>query len=337
MRNSIFAILGLAILGGFLPGCERSQEKAPPDKVTVQLKWFHQAQFAGFYLAKEKGYYARENLDVTFLEGGKGVDGIDRVISGRADFAVVSPEDVLMKTSQGVPVEAIAVIYQRSAVVFITKKESGIERPFDFAEKTVAVGGAPGSIRDFQIQFNALIKKLKIDDTAITIVPHEPSHKGFIKGDADVTAVYITGGFITLKKEGHNLIVIWPGDYGIHFYSDTLVAGKALIEKNPQLVARFLRATLKGWREAVGDADAAVGATMKYARVQDEALQKAMMEAQLPLVHTGEHPIGWMREEQWREMRETLQEQGVISASPSNGTETYTMRFLETVYGGQKE
>ncbi len=336
MKKLGLVLMILMMVISIFVSCTKSEEKPPPDEVTVQLKWFHQAQFAGFYLAKEKGYYEEENLTINFLEGGKGVDAMDTLVSGRADFAVVSPEDVLIERSRGVPVEAIATIYQRSAVVFISKADSGIERPFDFAGKTVAVGGGPGSIRDFQIQFNALIKKLKIDSTAIKEVPYDPEYEAFLKGDADVTPAYITGGFIKLKNEGHPLNIIWPGDYGLNFYSDTLVATKKTIEKKPELVVRFLRATLKGWREAVGDTEAAVAATMKYAQNKDEALQKAMMEAQLPLVNTGEDPVGWMQEKYWQSMIQILREQNIISAPFPGADKVYTMEFLKTVYGDRK-
>lgn len=94
-----------------------------------------------------------------------------------------------------------------------------------------------------------------------------------------------------------------------------------------------MRATLKGWREAVGDIEAAVAATLKYARIKDESLQKAMMEAQLPLVHTGEDLIGWMTQKQWQEMIQILSEQDIISEPLPDVSKVYTMRFLETVYG----
>jgi NitT/TauT family transport system substrate-binding protein len=337
MKKTVIMLCLVALLGCCLSACEKSNEKAPLDKVTLQLKWFHQAQFAGFYVAKEKGYYQDENLDVTFLEGGKGVDGINTLVSGRADFAVVSPEDVIIKKSQGAPIEALAAIYQRSAVVFMTRADSGIIRPFDFDGKVVAVGGKAGAIRDFQLQFNALMKKLKIDGTSIKITPYDPDYTDFKKGTVDVTPAYITGGFIKMKKEGYPLNVIWPGDYGIHCYSDTLATRKTLIDKNPELIVRFLRATLKGWRKTVGDTETAVSATMKYARVKNKALQTAMMEAQLPLVHTGEHPIGWMQKNYWQEMIKLLHEQGVIPKSFSFDEEVFTVQFLNRIYKGAKQ
>jgi NitT/TauT family transport system substrate-binding protein len=327
--------LMISIVGAcLLTGCDKPAPRPTPDKITVQLKWFHQAQFAGFYLAQENGFYADENLEINFLEGGKNVDTIKAIVSGRADFAVAAPEDILIKQSRKAPIKAIAAVYRRSAVVFLAKADSGIERPFDFVGKTVAIEGLTIGIRDFRIQFDALERKLKLDQTHIKRVAFDPGHKTFQNGAVDITPSFITGGLISMKHAGYKLNVIWPGDYGIHFYSDTLVASERIIANKPEVVIRFLRATLKGWHEAMGDTEAAVAATLKYARIKDASLQKAMMEAQLPLVHTGEDHIGWMKKKQWREMIQILGEQNIISEPLPDVSKVYTMRFLEIVYGG---
>ncbi len=96
--RKIARIMAEIVLSGLLIfGCGRSQPPKAPDEVKLQLKWLHQAQFAGFYMAQEKGYYAKENIKVTFLEGGQDVDIAGSVISGKADFGVVSPEEILIR------------------------------------------------------------------------------------------------------------------------------------------------------------------------------------------------------------------------------------------------
>ena len=149
----------------------------------------------------------------------------------------------------------------------------------------------------------------------------------------DVTAAFSTGGLIRLRQEGLKLNLIWPSDYGIHFYSDTLVATDETIKEKPDLVTRFLRATLKGWQDAIGNSEEAVATTMKYARVKDPQFQTAMMEGLLPLVHTGEDQIGWMKPAVWQGMYDVLLEQKILNA-PFEVNQAYTMRFLEEIYGG---
>jgi NitT/TauT family transport system substrate-binding protein len=334
VRPITYRLAGLVWLLIVVAACTPTENKKPPDEVTVQLKWLHQAQFAGFYLAQEKGYYAEEDLKVNFLEGGQGIDLAEPVISGRAAFGAITPEDVIIKRSQGAPLTAIAAIYRRSAVVFVSMADSGIIRPADFPGKTVAAAGTGGAVRDFEFQFFAMMKKLGLDLSRVKLVPYDPEYVAFYKGEVDVTAAFVTGGVIKMRQQGYRLNLIWPGDYGVHFYSDTLVTNESMIRQKPELVTRFLRATLKGWREAVGNPEAAVAITMKYARVPDREFQTAMMESLLPLVHTGENQVGWMTPEAWQEMHRILLEQGLLPG-PLDLNSVYTMRFLETVYGGK--
>jgi NitT/TauT family transport system substrate-binding protein len=332
MRNTPLS-LWLMVLMIAVAGCGPQQEKRVLDEVTVQLKWVHQAQFAGLYMALEKGYYARENLKVHFLEGGQGIDNVEVLTSGRAQFAVTTPEDVLISRGRGVPLKAIAAIYRRSAVVFLALSDSHITRPQDFLGKTVASGSEGGAVRDFEFQLYALVKKLGLDISKIRVVPYDAKYTAFIDGDVDVTAAFSTGGLIFLREKGLKLNLIWPGDYGIHFYSDTLVTTDQTIKEKSDLVERFTKATLQGWRDAIGNFDEAVGVTLKYARVKDPRFQTAMMQSLQPLVHTGEDHIGWMKPTVWQGMYDVLMEQGILNAS-FDATEAYTMRFLEEIYGG---
>ena len=314
--------------------CEPQQAKRIPDEITLQLKWVHQAQFAGFYMAQEKGYYAKENIKVTFLEGGQGIDSAESVISGKADFGVVAPEDILIKGSHGAPLTAIAAIYRRSAVVYLTMADSGIVRPADFLGKKVAAAGTAGAIRDFEFQFYALIKKLGLDSKKLKIVTYDPDYVAFYKGEVDVTAAFATGGLIKMRQKGLKLNLIWPSDYGIHFYSYTLATTDRMISEKPDLVTRFLRATLKGWQDAIEDYRQGVAVTLKYSQIKDQELQTAMMEAMLPLVHTGEDQIGWMKPEVWQGMYQILLEQKLL-ARPFDVSQAYTLRFLKEIYGGK--
>lgn len=317
----------------FLPACEKKEERKPLEPVTLQLKWEHQAQFAGFYVAREKGFYTEEGLDITFLPGGKDVDIAASVISGKAQFSVMAPEDILLKRLQGEKLTAIAVIYRRSAVVYVSLADSNITRPTDLIGKRIAISAEVGSVRDFELQFHALMKKLDIPTSQMTLLPYDPQFGSLIKGDVDVSATYLTGGLIRLGQKGYKLNIIWPGDYGLKMYSDTLVTVEKLIQEKPDLVERFLRATMKGWRQAIGDPEEAVQDTLKYAKVADPELQKAMMDALVPLVHTGEDSIGWMKVEDWRQMHDILLQQGILPKALDVDS-VFTMDFLEKINKG---
>jgi NitT/TauT family transport system substrate-binding protein len=192
----------------------------PPDQVTLQLKGVHQAQFAGFYLAQEKGYYSQENIRVTFLEGEKDLAIVQRVAYGPADFAVIAPESILMARSQGQPITAIAAIYRQSPVVYVALTDLGIRGPRDFLGRTVATLDASGSQQDMQLQFYIIMKRLGLDISKMKLIAWDPNFASFYDGEASVTSCYSSGSLITLRQKGLKLNLIWPSDYGAYFYSD---------------------------------------------------------------------------------------------------------------------
>lgn len=298
------------------------------ESVTVQLKWTHQAQFAGFYVALDKGYYGEENLDVRLLPGGKDINIAQAIAGGQADFGVLAAEDILINRSKGLPLKAIATIYRHNAVVFLSKADSGITRPQHFLGKTIAVA-SQGGATEFQIQLVAMMKNLELDISQMHLVPYDPEYEGFYNGSVDITAAYLTGGLITIRKKGISPNLIWPGDYRVQFYSDTIATTDRMIEDQPERVDRFLRATLRGWREAIGNPTAAVDIILKHALIKDRDLQSAMFDAMMPLVHTGEDCIGWMQADIWLEMHRMLVEQGVIQIPIAAVDSVFTLQFLE--------
>lgn len=316
-----------------MAACAKESERVPEDQVNLQLKWVHQAQFAGFYLANEKGYYKDEHIKVNFLEGGKDVDVLTSLVSGAAHFAVASSEMVLMqRQKESARITAIAVIYRKSAVVYVTMDDAGISGPTDFIGKTAAVIAKSQSHSEFEYQFNALMKKRGIDITQVNRVTYDPDYTDFYSGEVDITAAYYTGGVMKIRNKGFAVNLIWPNDYGIHFYSDTLISTEQIVDEKPELVERFLRATLKGWREVIAYPKEAVDITMKYAKVKDRDLQSDMLSAMAPLVHTGKDHIGWMNGDVWNQMHQVLVDQNIIAAAPIDLRKVFTMQFLEKVY-----
>ena len=110
MRHPLFAILCLLLLAG----CAQNQA-APPDEVTLQLKWLHSAQFAGFYIAETQGYYAEENIVIEMRQWDFDVQIIDEVASGQAQFGIWLSDSLLASRAKGQPIKAIAAIFQTSS------------------------------------------------------------------------------------------------------------------------------------------------------------------------------------------------------------------------------
>ena len=323
-----FYLLALLFLAS---ACSGPQPAAALDQVSVQLKWVHQAQFAGLYMAQEKGYYADENLQVTFIEGGPGIDIIDQVVSGQADFGIGAPEALFVRRSQGEPVLAIAVVFRQNPTVFVALADSGIRQPADMLGRRVAVAGA----LDLDLQLRAMMEKMGLDINQIELAPHTYDLTPLFNGEIDAIALYSTGGLIRMRQDGYEPNLIWPIDYGIHLYSDTIFTTDQMASGQAGLSTRFLSASLRGWRAAIENPEQAVAVTLKFAQEADAELQTEMMAAIVPLVHTGQDQIGWMQPQIWQEMHDLLNQFGLLAAPLSVG-DIYTMQFLEEVYGDEK-
>ncbi len=332
MRSSSLATLVLLLALAVLPACVPQHSAPPPEHVTVQLAWAHQYQFAGFYAADQQGYYAEEGLDVTLLSRPEvAVDVTASVVDGLADFAVTFGAGLVVDRSRGRPVTAIATIYRRYPLAFMTLAESGITRPQNFPGHTIRTLTPGGSA----VAFEAMMTRLGLDPDSVEQVDVGYHLAPFFAGELDIWPGYLPNEPLTAREEGYEVNLILPDDYGIHLYGDVLFAADRLIEENPDLVLRFLRATLRGWQWAIENPQEAGPLALKYDSTLDAAQQAAMMEASVPLVYTGEDHIGWMRDEVWQGMYDILLEQALLD-QPFDVHEAYTMEFLEGIYGGEQ-
>jgi NitT/TauT family transport system substrate-binding protein len=327
--NRIYAVLLVVV--ALLAACGPQEVEQPPDEVAVQLSWYHQAEFGGFYAADQQGYYAEEGLVVTLLpRPGPGADINAPLMDGTADFGVTFGAGLVTTRSQGLPVTAVATIYRRYPLVFMTLAGSGLTRPHDFPGHTIRTLTPGGSA----VAFRALMTRLGLDPDSVREVDVGFDLSPFLAGELDIWPGYLTNEVLTARQQGYEVNLILPEDYGVHLYGDVLFATDQMIEENPDLVLRFLRATLRGWQWAIENPEEAGPLALKYDPELDEAHQAAMMEASVPLVHTGEQHVGWMKGEVWQGIYEILAEQGLLDEA-FDVEDVYTMEFLHEIYGGE--
>lgn len=293
--------------------------------VTVQLSWTHQAQFAGFYAAEQNGYYAEENLAITFIEGGPNISTPNALLEGKAQFIVIPADVAILARAGGRPFRAIAVVYRHSPRVYIALADSGIQTPYDFVGKTISVN------RDGLPLLRTMLEHVGISNEKYSVVENTSDLQPLFSGEVDVRSVYLTNEVISARSAGYEINVIYPDDYGIHNYADTIVTTDEMIAANPDLVRRFLRATLRGWTFAVENPTAIAPMIRVYAPQADSTLETAKMTASIPLINTGEDTIGWMKAEIWSGMERIFYDQGVLTL-PLDVTQVYTMQFLADIY-----
>lgn len=231
-------------------------------KLKIQLKWVPQAQFAGIYAAKEKGFYKDEGLDVEIVPGGPDVVIEQQVANGAVDLGISSMDSVLVNRDNGLPLVSLAQITQKSSYRLIAKKSTGIDSPAKMKGKKV--GSWMGSQ---QFQVLAFLEKNGLDPKKdIQLVKQGFTMDQFFNDQLDVAISTIYNEYHVVLESGmkeSDMYVFNIEDAGVAMLEDTLIAKKDWVEKNRDVAVKAVRATLKGWNYAIDNQAEAVDIVMK--------------------------------------------------------------------------
>lgn len=262
-------LLAAATLGG-------AQDARAAEKASLRLKWLPQAQFAGFYVAKAKGFYEAEGIDLTINPGGPNLNAEALVASGADTFGLTGGvESHLAAVDKGMPLVAIGVSHQKTPYAFVTKPDSGIKTLADFKGKKVSTWYTGA-----QYTLKAMLATSGVGEGDFTLMPQSVSLNPFIDGEVDVATATLYNELNTLKSRGlTDLVLFQPDDFGITVQRDTLVTTTDTVKDKPALVQGFLTATLKGWKYALEHKAEAIDIMMKADPGMDRKHQEAMIEA----------------------------------------------------------
>jgi NitT/TauT family transport system substrate-binding protein len=258
-KHWTFARIGLAVvLAVALVGLTRVGEAA--EQVSLRLKWLHQAQFAGYYVAQAKGYYKEEGLEVTVNPGGPQIVAENLVASGADQFAQSGGmESLLTARDKGLPIVAIAAVFPKVPFVLIAKKESGITKLEDWTGKKVMMWYTGA-----QFIARAMLRSQGIDPAKITEVPQPVTMAPFVRNEVPIAMATVYNELQSLYAEGiKDLVLFDPADYGIVVPRDTIITSEKMIREKPDVVQRFLRASLRGWKYAIENQAEAVEIVLK--------------------------------------------------------------------------
>lgn len=276
-------------------------------KVSLRLKWINQAQFAGFYMAQEKGFYERNGLNVQINPGGPDISPLQMVITNADDFGITGADQILIAREKGIPVVALAVIYKQSPVVLASLKENNIQTPQDLVGKTVAVVYG----RDEEMIYKALLSKENIDRTTINEIPKTFDSSQIETKKADAAIVYEPDEPVIMEQRGFAVNLIKPSEYGIKFYGDTLFTTEKMIKEHPDLVRNFVQATLEGWDLSLTNQNEAIDIVLRKNPSLNRQHQARFLEISTPLIKN-ESKIGTSDAKTWNTIKQILLDQGVI-------------------------
>ncbi len=283
-----------------------SHPAAALDPVSLQLKWKHQFQFAGYYAALEQGFYRDAGLDVTIREGGPDMAVAEMVASGKADFGVCSAS-VLREWTMGRRLVVLAAIFQRSAAVILVARRADITSVSDLRGRTLM--DTPGSD-----EIAAMLKREGVDYEALPRAAHEGNPRDLLAGRADAMVAYSTNEPFVLDQLGAAFRTFSPEAYGIDFYGDNLCASEAEVKAHPDRVAAFRAASVKGWAYALAHKEAMVDLILKSysGKKSREAL---LFEAEHTEILVGRDPgrIGEQDPARWRRIAVTYRKLGLLT------------------------
>jgi len=278
------------------------------EKVSVQLKWFYQYQFAGILVAKEKGFYKKYGLDLTIKERDPSQNNILQVINGDSEYGLADSV-ILRYRAEGHPVKVLATIFQHNAMVLISKKDSGIVSPYEMRGKSISFQeGLDDSIVTSVLSFAGL------EDGDYIKKPMDFTHMDLIHGEVDISEAYISIEPYWMKeKYGIELNIIDPKNYGIDFYGDLIFTTEKEIKEHPERAEAFKQATLEGWAYALQHKDEAVNIILDKYNTRSLTYEQLLYEARITenLIATKFIPLGDIRQERFEALAKLYVNRGL--------------------------
>ena len=279
--------------------------EAEPDRVVLQLKWTHQFQFAGYYAAVEQGYYREAGLEVSLVEGQPGLDPVNEVIMGRADFGVGTSELVMLR-AQGKPVVVLAAVFQHSPLVLLAAGGAADQDLQSLPDKPLMI--EPQSAELF-----AYFRNEGVDTTKLRINHHNFSVDDLAAGRVAAMSGYSTDEPFLLQKAKVPYTLYSPRAGGIDFYGDNLFTTEKQVSEHPERVRAFRAASLKGWDYALAHPQVIVDLIRRqYPDRKSREHLEFEAERTIQLMHPGLIEVGHMNPGRWRHIADTYAELGMV-------------------------
>jgi NitT/TauT family transport system substrate-binding protein len=319
----VFVLLVSSLLISF------NQAAFSQEKATLRLLWFHQAQFAGVYYAYSEGYFREEGIDLTIQTGGPEIDGIKLVASGAEQFGITSASQILQAREKGIPVVAVAIIYQGNPTCFFAKESAGIKTPKDWVGKTVGVKYG----LELEYYYRAILENQGIEPKSVNAEAIQFDMARFFEGKVDVWCGYTINEPNIAIEQGFPVTIISPDDYGVKVSGDTIFTTEKILREKPQLVQGFINALLKGWQEALVNRRLAINKVREVDGQLKEKHETRMLNSAAKLIDTPHimGKIGWMTEQQWSVMHGFLKEYGLIKKDVPVSS-AFNNRFVNNFY-----
>ena len=280
-------------------------------QVSLQLQWKHQFEFAGFYMAKEKGYYAEAGLDVDLREYDKKFDLVETVLQGKATFGVWD-SNLIAKRLEGKPLVLLANYFKYSPLVIVADKD--IHSPADLRGKKVMMAAKDVG----NINFRQMFRSFNIDpERDFTLISQHYNIDDFIAGNVDAISIFLTNEAweLNISKTPYNIIN--TGNFVAGSYDLTLFTSEAFAREHPQIMADFSAASRRGWEYALAHPEEAVDLILEKYNSQNKQRRQLLFEARetRKVVLPDVYPIGSIDLDKIRHFAEVYVQMGAAPRS----------------------
>lgn len=304
----ILWVAGALLLSGLAPDFAVAAER-----VTLQLKWTHAFQFAGYYAALEKGYYREAGLEVEIVPAKPGLDVVQTVLSGKAQYGV-GTSSLLLAHHAGQPVVVLGVIFQHSPLVLVVRApeaQRGLQGVHDLAGKRVM-------IEPHSDELLAYLRREGLTPDRYQLLPHSLATADFIAGRVDAMSAYVSNEPYYLDKAGVSYQILTSRSGGIDFYGDNLFTTEAELSAHPDRVRAFRAASLRGWQYAMQNpAEVIEWIVTRYASDQSREFLRFEAERMVALLRPDLVELGYMYRGRWRHIAETYADLGLLPRGAS--------------------
>ncbi len=250
---------------------------ANKQKVTVMLDWMPNTNHTGLFVAKDKGFYKEQGLEVEIIQPGEGSTADQLVASGQADFGVSYQESVTQARATGIPLVSIAAVIQHNTSGFASLQSANIKSARDFAGKRYGGWGSPVE----EAMLRAVMEKAGGDYSKVkNITLGAADFFKYIGRDADIAWIYYGWDGIEAKRRGLdlNLLMLKDLDPALDFYTPVIVTNEKNITGQQELVKKFMAATVKGYEFAIANPGEAADMLLNNAPELEPGLVKASQE-----------------------------------------------------------
>jgi NitT/TauT family transport system substrate-binding protein len=322
LRTFSVGILGICLVLG---GCRKQPASSGLTPVTLQTDWYPQPEHGGFYDAQIRGYYKDEGLDVTILPGGPYVNNDQQVSVGVAQFGMSSSDHVLEALGNGVPLVAVAATMQHDPQAIMVHQDSPVHSFQDLDGHAVAVrlGGSTW--------FEFLVKRYQLRN--VREIPATYSVANFLQDPGYIQQIFVTSEPFFARQAGVPVRTLLISQAGYDPYR-AFITSRSFLQQHPEIVAKFVRASLRGWRDYLvhpDDINAAIAELNPAMSVPQMKFSYEALRDQHFIIGdaTNGADLGRFDPARWTSMYQQLLDLKVIQ-KPFDPTIAYTMRFMPT-------